>query len=215
MGVSGGGRPPYMEHLIGAYTFGGRSNADADRNTLYDISGHENNLTVKSNFEWGKEVDSYTLGFVDDAFIFSQSSVATTLFKELINGWTFIFDRDILKEYRDGYTSLMWCGSTTPIYICMDFYNGTDNLLYRNGFGNTAYKLYKAPSSTRISWMSLDFADGEQMAAETNFVIPNRFNLGSFSGTRLIRLRALYIFNTNLTPEEVEDFVKKNIDATL
>lgn len=220
MGAQGGGAdtPAYMEHLVGAYTFKGRSNDDADRAILYDNSGRGNNLTVKDSFGWGTLALNgydYRLGFADDALIFRGDRVATVTFDENISGWTFIFDRDILLFPQSDFGALMWCGTGTPIYTTMEF-NGSDidSVVYGNSIDSGRYRLVTSTQKTGVTWMAGGFVDNKEMNEMTERALTKTFNLGGYSGSWLYRLRSLHIFNTSLSPEEVEHFVKTNIDPT-
>lgn len=220
MGAQGGGAdtPAYMEHLVGAYTFKGRSNDDADRATLYDNSGRGNNLSVKDSFAWGGLALAgydYTLGFEDDAFVFKGVSVASVTFDDDILGWTFIFDRDILLTPSVSNGSLMWCGPNTPIYTTMEFNSSSiDSVIYGNSVSTGRYRLVTSTQRSGVTWMNGGLVDNKEMTKLSEVSAKRQFNLGGYGGSWVYRLRSLHIFNTSLDPADIEHFIINNIDPT-
>lgn len=221
MAAQGGGAdtPAYMEHLVGAYTFKGRSNDDADKATMYDSSGNGNHGTL--NFTtWGKTTYGYN-GWENNMLCIGgvNSEDVTIEFSENMDGWTFICDRQML---RYNYGALLGSGQTQASSPVLAEYSTNNVVHFANCSGGSRYS--STPSSSSygtndgVFWMNLSKYQNVPMTQRTETRSSNTLRIGRVRGdvvnVAVVNLRGLYVFNTSLDPADIEHFIINNIDPT-
>lgn len=218
---SNGGGPAYMEHLIGAYTFEGRSNDDEDRAVILDKSGNGNTLSLV-DMNWGNG-DSYTLtGFYDDYLCLAPRNGGYGIinYDNALDAKniTIIYSADSygvegLENYgatigSEGYND----ANTSPIYMQYSEYG----VVYSRCVDFRISKTSKYPI---VNWMNYGYFNNQPMQAiavkdtQIRSILVGRIR-SSIPENQRIKVKCIYIFNTNLDPADIEHFIINNIDPT-
>lgn len=215
-----GGHITTFEGLIGAYTFEGRSNEDADRDIVEDKSGYNNTLTLKS-MRWGFIDDPYPdlvrEGFWDDALWLSRSGYGEIALPNGLTDFTIIAKRFAFNaDAGDQWSPLVGTGKSSGKGLFWLEYVA-DNGQYTNHVNGLNYTLPSLESE--ITWMTNTHYNGHRLTGtqgndvHDGMVYINRFR-GDVNTTRFQMIYAVYLFNRQLSPSEIEAFIKEKIDAS-
>ena len=203
-----------MDYCIGAYTFEDCVQGEA---IVTDKSGNGNNLQL-FNMEWGYEDKTYDLkeGFFNGCLYMKNAgtSYGKIVLSEPLTNFTIIADRlpyaigSIIKEW----TGIVGSGETTgfsPIHL--EYKKGSQ--IYSSSFGKST----SGRADADIIWMNNTHYCGVKMAGDESgdthdgVIFINKFR-GNVTGGGAMKISSLYIFNKNLTPQEIETFIHKYIN---
>ena len=215
-----GGHITTFEGLIGAYTFEGRSNEDADRDIVEDKSGYNNTLTLKS-MQWGfihnTLPDLIREGFWDDALWLSQSGYGEITLPNGLTDFTIIAKRYIYAASSGrGWSPLVGTGKSSGKGLFWLEYNA-DNGIYTTQVNGLSYTISSLESE--VTWLTNTHYNGHRLTGtqgnnvHDGMVYINRFR-GDVSTTKFQKIYAVYLFNRQLSPSEIEAFIKEKIDAS-
>ena len=215
-----GGHITTFEGLIGAYTFEGRSNEDADRDIVEDKSGYNNTLTLKS-MQWGfihnNLPDLIREGFWDDALWLSQSGYGEITLPNGLTDFTIIAKRFVYgANAGNRWSPLVGTGKSSGKGLFWLEYIA-DNGQYTNQVNGLNYTLSSLESE--VSWMTNTHYNGHRLTGtqgnnvHDGMVYINKYR-GDVNSTRYQKIYAVYLFNRQLSPSEIEAFIKEKIDAS-
>lgn len=215
-----GGHITTFEGLIGAYTFEGRSNEDADRDIVEDKSGYNNTLTLKS-MQWGVIDSAYPdlvrEGFWDDALWLSQSGYGEITLPNGLTDFTVIAKRFVFAAAAGrGWSPLVGTGKSNGKGLFWLEYNA-DNGIYTTQVNGLSYTLSSLESE--VTWLTNTHYNGHRLTGtqgnnvHDGMVYINRFR-GDVGTTKFQKIYAIYLFNRQLSPSEIEAFIKEKIDAS-
>ena len=215
-----GGHITTFEGLIGAYTFEGRSNEDADRDIVEDKSGYNNTLTLKS-MQWGFVDSGYPdlvrEGLWDDALWLSVSGYGEIALPKGLTDFTVIAKRFAFNANAGGaWAPLVGTGKSSGKGLFWLEYVA-DNGQYTNQVNGLKYTLSSLESE--ITWMTNTLYNGHRLTGtqgndvHDGMVYINRFR-GDVVSAKFQKIYAVYLFNRQLSPSEIEAFIKEKIDAS-
>lgn len=215
-----GGHVTTFEGLIGAYTFEGRSNEDADRDIVEDKSGYNNTLTLKS-MQWGFIDSAYPdvvrEGLWDDALWLSVSGCGEIALPKGLTDFTVIAKRFVFSANAGReWAPLVGTGKSSGKGLFWLEYN-EGNGRYANQVNGLKYTLSSLESE--ITWMTNTHYNGHRLTGtqgndvHDGMVYINRFR-GDVGNAKFQKIYAVYLFNRQLSPSEIEAFIKEKIDAS-
>lgn len=215
-----GGHITTFEGLIGAYTFEGRSNEDADRDIVEDKSGYNNTLTLKS-MQWGfidsAHPDLVREGLWDEALWLSRSGYGEITLPNGLTDFTIIAKRFAFNANAGReWSPLVGTGKSSGKGLFWLEYNAGKGQ-YTNQVNGLNYTLPSLESE--ITWMTNAHYNGHRLTGtqgndvHDGMVYINRFR-GDVSTTKFQKIYAVYLFNRQLSPSEIEAFIKEKIDAS-
>lgn len=220
-----------MDSCVGKYWFNGKTNTDADRDVVYDQSGHGNDLRLynvnfgyidSNNSSWQRE------GYYDGKLWFaSANSQAGTapygvIKMQPLTSCTIIIKRDAIANYTDNgmwatYGVLLGSGQTLSQSRYLVEYKDSDGKMTAN---NNGFLSKRFISDSKVIWMN----DTHYCGASLTGTSSEREHDGLFYLHKLrgdtpvnkcyVRVYCIYIFNRNLTPEEIEQVIHNEIDDT-
>ena len=206
------------DSLIGAYSFAGKSNGDADWNIVKDMSGKGEDLKILGMTPSGSDGYQADGSFYKDSTSKGYCQVALPPLQEITI---------IVKRKR--YTLQAWqCFLSVPLpsnsdtaILYMD-QNGTNNVYDAHSCRSFTHYIKDSSinSSDGVMWMNSDMFNNKTMGkASVNYAPFSGGNLyiGKISASTIAnnwRIYSLYIFNKSLTPELIEQFIQENIDES-
>ena len=216
-----GGHITTFEGLIGAYTFEGRSNEDADRDIVEDKSGYNNTLTLKSmlwGFIDGSNPNFVREGFWDDALWLSRNGYGEIALPKGLTDFTIIAKRAVFGvNAGSNWCPLVGTGRSRGTGLFWLEYNADDGRGYTNQVNGLMYALTSLESE--VSWMTNTYYNGHRLTGtqgndvHDGMVYINGFR-GDVTGGKYQKIYAVYLFNRQLAPSEIEAFIKEKIDAS-
>lgn len=214
-----------MKHCVAKYTFDGRTNADADRNTLYDSSGNENHMTLY-NMSWGASYsDLVKEGYFNGALYLRPkanggNSYGMVTLKTPLSEMTLIIKR---AQYAiNNNLNVAWCALIGSGY---EPSNALMSLEYKNDSGIMTSQadglIINERNSQDIVWMNMTHYCGKKLTGTAAGKVHDgrvylnklRGNL-SINGGNAQKIECIYIFNKSLTPSEIKAVITTEIDAT-
>lgn len=205
--------------LVGAYTFKGRSNEDADYDLVQDRSGNGNIMTIYWT-DFGKKdsnlPDLLGNGYWNDMLWFNGSTYAKIALPNGLTTMTVISKRTVFNPGVGGiWTPLIGSGSAAGKgLLWMEYREGSAKEISQ--FNGKKFVIGKAESP--IVWMNNTYYNGHLLTGtegadiHDGIIYLNRFR-GDVAGSNPLQMTCLYIFNRELAPAEIETFIKAHIDA--
>lgn len=216
-----------LANRIGWYTFEGRSNNDADRDTIMDKSGKGLPMQVVFS-NWGATDGYTTTGYFDDCLCsFPSPSTLVNyalipLAEPLDENFTIIIERTVYNNAGlNEFCSLVGSvavnnNSTSPLLI--EYRETSSHNLVRST-NYRGLKLASSVSSSPIVWMTKDSYTGQHVEGSyTNNNLVKELYLGRVrkdAGTsQRFRIRSVHLFNKELTDEQILSYIHTYIDPT-
>lgn len=221
-----------LESCVGWYTFEGRSNSDADRAIVYDQSGKGNNMTLY-NMQWTSvsQYEAVKSGYYEDCLWMFPSNWEQSMGYQQsygkitmtpLNEVTIIVNRSLLPpgiSLENGFfawTCLIGSGEFSDANI---FFVETknDSSIFYNTFRGLRYY---GKEQSEVIWMNGSHYCGHIMTGTPNTRVHDGvIYLNKLRGDYLgkggwLKLKGLYIFNRQLTPNEIEEFIHEYVDST-
>lgn len=209
-------------HLIGKFSFEGRSNDDADRSIVLDQSNGGSIMTLYLDSSWGKGDDYTKTGYYDDALCLAEKNayVSIQLPQPIKEEFTIIAHR---MWYNLGgfngsrYSSLIGSSdvrnaSSSPIYL---EYKGDS--ISTPIVSRSAFAIYNDRVESPIAWLTPNMYNNREMGATTEegevqtlYLGRLRANIAPNSMPRVV-LYSLHIFKKTYSPDEIAAYIRGKI----
>lgn len=195
------------DNLIGKYEMRGKSNDDADRKYIRDLSGRGNDIYIgELNFN-----DTY--GFHNDRLI-SNVVFDINLSEPIGDEFTIIIDRDIYDSVAD-FSALV--GATA-------IEDSTKCLFYAEYYESKKFHTWYRGSNLYIGRINgVFFLTPNCYNGYVNEIIPTEnytsqlLTIGrvrrTAGKTQTTSIKSIYIFNKTFSPEDIEQYIRENINA--
>lgn len=209
--------------LIGAYSFAGKSNDDADWNIVKDMSGKGADLEILDATNGVKDsVAGMSSGYQSDGSYFKGNGSGNGYCRVAIPT---LSDFTIILK-RNAWTSDQWktflgtdnAEGGSSIYIDYREANNTFSPHYARTNTHTLYS--KEVKNATLIWMTPTHFNGIAMdeAPTINPPAEGYMYIGKIRGNQAATTRwqiySLYIFNQSLPHELIEQFIQENIDES-
>lgn len=204
--------------LIGAYTFEGRTNDDADRDIVQDKSMYGNNMTLV-NMDWGASKNGVTCGYNDDAlYMFQGTKAPYGRINVELNDFTIIVHRsELFTSALGSYSALIGSEdiSNTNVSPLIIDYTDDGTSFKSSAFGKSISKRGGSP----VVWMTNSLFDnvsmnsGDVVGTRVGKILLGKLRINT-GNTQTIGIKGLYIFRQNLHPATIERFIQKHIDES-
>lgn len=194
--------------LIAAWSAKGKSNDDADRNVLRDLTGNGHDITL-NGFAFNTEGSGYNNPEYPDALVFDGVDDYGIINKDnpVLEDFTIIAKRIYQNDKKNGcLLSKYKIGNS-----CFSFESNGNNF---GVFGSPNVIIY---SEIEIVYGTTKSYNGERSLTkgnnrDANFV---QIKLGTFDDVRFSNFAfySTYLFDRSLDEQEIKAFIRKYIDA--
>ena len=210
------------DYLIGKYNFIGRSNDDPDRGIVQDLSGRGNPMTLSFN-NWGKGDAYTTTGYYDDCLCsFPGSNYATIpLTEPMSDNFTIIIERAFYSGGLANYSALLGSNSSLSSSKSTIFLEYIDAGYEGGGYSCVlgAKVHFGRTNGNGIAWLTPfgynGYMNDDFVPTETSYatkLIIGKLRDSVFYYQRF-KIKSIHIFNRVFGAQEIEEYIKKNIDA--
>lgn len=206
--------------LIAAWSVKGKTNEDADRNVLKDLTGNGHDITL-NNFAWNTE-SGYSNPKYPDALVFDgvdDYGIAVNLPR--FDDFTFICLRDYLTKDTSKFQMfglLQKQNGNNNIDRIFDFESCASNdSFYFLSYGNQIKISSIMNFNKSVTWANtnsynglLPIDRGDNQIYDTNdfYLGKSQDNLRFFHGI----FYSAYLFDRSLDEQEIKSFIRKHID---
>lgn len=199
--------------LIAAWSAKGKTNDDADRNVLKDLTGNGHDITL-NNFAWNTE-SGYSNPKYPDALVFDgvDDYGVNESIKYVLDGceeYTIIAKRKYidLSKNKAPVFSITSIGSETNTLFLFEHYNG-NNITFNKGISTINVSF-----PDEISWQTNETYNQQPIKQGTSTSVKG-FVIGRYGRDVqfvTVALYSYYIFNRTLSDQEIKSFIRKYID---
>lgn len=207
-----------MQYCVGAYTF---ENCVNGENIVADKSGKGHEM-VLYNMNWGYQEPVYDVkeGFFNDHLYMdiNGSAYGHIVLSAPLADFTIIAERQIYSiGINKEWVGLIGSGirqGYSPIHIEYT----SDRIAFESRSDIAAIREAPTAIPTSVTWMTNTHYNGKRMTdSETSQISDVNIYINRYRGDVTpggpMKLKCLYIFNKILSYEELQSFIKGNIDA--
>jgi hypothetical protein len=202
--------------LIAAWSAKGKSNDDADRAVLRDLTGNGYDLTL-NGFAFNTEGSGYGHPEYPDALVFDGvDDYGVNSDMPILTDYTFIVKREILDDFSTRAMVASYSGNPTldagPFWF---EYARSPSQINTYSFGKaTRINLNK---SKFVSYQTKSKYNGKDISFNDSLSSGKRMTIGGFYAYRGIDINmafySAYLFDRSLDEQEIKAFIRKYIDA--